>query len=116
LKRKSGIPSAIKKNKLFLKRFVRGVFDTDGTVFTSNKKGSPNYPTLEISNSNLALITDIYQSLKELKFRTHLRKTSKGGYKVSIYGKAMLRRWNEVIGSSNPYKRCRMESILEYFC
>jgi len=111
----SGIPSSIMSNKAFLRRFIRGVFDTDGTVFISNKPGSPNYPSLEISNSNVSLIRDIYDSLNSMNFRVHKRLASRGEYKVSIYGKRMIKKWGCVIGSSNPNKRRRIESILELF-
>jgi len=116
LKRKSGIPLVIKQNELFIRRFIRGIFDTDGTVFTSDKPGSPNYPTLEISNSNLAMIRDIQYYLDKLGFRVHLRKTPKAEYKLSMYGKNMLKKWKNLIDSSNPYKRKRIEYILEHFC
>jgi hypothetical protein len=114
-KRSAGIPFQIRKNKKFLKRFVRGVFDTDGTVFTSHKNGSPNYPTLEISNSNPILIQGIYESLSPLGLKVHLRKSTRGEFKLSLYGMEMLSKWNDKIGSSNPHKKRRINSILEHF-
>ena len=113
LKSESGIPASIMDNPGFLKRFIRGLFDTDGTIFLSNKKGSPNYPTLEIASSNIKLVNDLHSSLCGFGFRAHKRKTTKNGYKVSVYGRKMIMKWNSLIGSSNPYKRTRMEDILK---
>ncbi|MBU0532330.1 hypothetical protein KKB44_02435 [Candidatus Micrarchaeota archaeon] len=114
LKRKSGIPLLIARNPLFLRRFIRGMFDTDGSVFTSKKPGISHYPTLEISNSNFVLLKDIDRALKALGFLSNLRKTSKGGYKISLYGRKMLEKWDSLIGSSNPYKKAKIEHILMY--
>lgn len=113
LKSESGFPSSIRANGAFLRRFIRGLFDTDGTVFLSDKKGSPGYPTLEIASSNPELVGDLHAALSGLGFRVHKRATTKNGYKVSIYGKEMIRKWNLLIGSSNPSKKAKMEDILK---
>lgn len=112
LKRNSGIPPLICENPYLLRRFVRGVFDTDGSIFTSKKPGVSNYPTLEISNSNVVLLDMIHEFLKREGFSSHFRKTSKRGYKISLYGRKMLEKWNLSIGSSNPYKLNRINRIL----
>ncbi len=112
-KRSSGIPSLIYSNPLLLRRFIRGMFDTDGSIFTSKKPGALNYPTLEISNSNLILLSGIHEFLIQDGFSSNFRKTSKGGYKVSLYGRRMLEKWNLSIGSSNPYKIARINLILK---
>ncbi len=113
IKCESGFPIPIMSNETFLKSFIRGLFDTDGTVFVSDKKGSPNYPTLEIASSSISLVNDLHKSLCKLGFRAKKRKTTKNGYKVSVYGKKMIAFWHDTIGSSNPYKRARMEDILK---
>src|SRR3989344_2537513 len=38
------IPSLIYQDFVMMKRFVRGLFDTDGCIFSSDKRGAPNYP------------------------------------------------------------------------
>ena len=113
LKSESGFPASIKGNETFLRRFIRGLFDTDGTIFLSDKKGSPDYPTLEIASSNLKLVDELHTALSGFNFRVHKRKTTKNGYKVSIYGKEMIRKWSSLIGSSNPHKKAKMEDILK---
>jgi len=113
LKNEFGFPISIKNNGIFLKRFIRGLFDTDGTIFLSDKKGSPGYPTLEIASSSPKLVDDLHSSICGFGLRAHKRKTTKNGYKVSIYGKEMIRKWNSLIGSSNPRKKAKMEDILK---
>jgi intein/homing endonuclease len=110
-----GIPEKISSNYSFLKFFIRGLFDTDGSVFTSSKPGIQNYPTLEITSSNVKLSNDILTSLNKFGFRTHMRYAAKGSYKISIYGKTMLQKWFYEIGSSNPVKYRKLCSILECY-
>lgn len=115
LKCKFGIPPKICATKKLLRAFIRGLFDTDGSVFTSNKKGSYNYPTLEITNSNQILLMQVYKTLMNMKFRINYRHAGNGSYKVSIYGMKMLAKWKDEIGSSNPHKMRRINTILESF-
>ncbi|MFH1785538.1 MAG: LAGLIDADG family homing endonuclease [Candidatus Micrarchaeota archaeon] len=115
LKCKFGIPPRISVTKKLLKAFIRGLFDTDGSVFTSHKKGIESYPTLEITNSNQTLLIQVYKTLIEMGFRINYRHAGNGSYKISIYGMKMLAKWNNDIGSSNPHKRRRINTILESF-
>lgn len=115
LKSESGIPEAIRDNPQLVKCFIRGLFDTDGSVFTSNKRGVNAYPTLEITNSNQKLLVQVYEKLKEMGFRINYRYAGGSSYKASIYGKIMLKKWSMEIGSSNPYKIKRINTILESF-
>jgi len=110
-----GIPILISENIEFTKSFIRGLFDTDGSIFTSNKPGVENYPTLEINNDNQTLLNAVYLKLKKLGFRIYYRCCGRGSYKISIYGLNMLKKWKEEIGSSNPHKLRRITSILECF-
>lgn len=115
-KSESGIPTRISKQEKLLKRFIRGVFDTDGSVFTSAKPGVSNYPTLEITNSNQKMLKEIYEALRGLNFRVHYRYSGRGSYKISIYGNKMINKWKIDIGSSNPSKLRKISTILECFC
>ncbi|MEW6748440.1 MAG: LAGLIDADG family homing endonuclease [Candidatus Micrarchaeota archaeon] len=114
-KNKEGIPPTILEMRDFRRAFIRGLFDTDGSVFTSKKKGSPNYPTIEITNANLKLLLDVRLVLEEEGFRTTFRSSNTETYKIAVHGEAMLDRWTALIGSSNPEKSSRMESIINAF-
>lgn len=91
------------------KYIIRGIADTDGSVFVSDKPGSPNYPSLEITTVSETLAIQLRQLLLSNGFRvTNLRHhPSKRGvvaYKVCLYGKANLVKWLAEIGFSNPVK------------
>ncbi|MBR9692142.1 hypothetical protein GOV06_05145 [Candidatus Woesearchaeota archaeon] len=104
------IPSWIKTNDTYMATFTRGLFDTDGCVFVSDKAGSPKYPCVELTTINLKLAEDIKKFLERKKFRTskvrsyYYRHSNNASYKVSIYGWLNLSRWLKEIGFSNQYK------------
>lgn len=110
------IPKLISRNNIYKKRCLRGIFDTDGSVFTSNKKGSPNYPCIEITTVSERLAKNIFNILNDMKFRVRIRKYKpKGGincFRISLNGYNMIKKWYREIGSSNPTKRRKIELIL----
>jgi hypothetical protein len=97
-------------------RFIRGIFDTDGSIFTSDKKGVNDYPTIEITNENLELLLSIRKILDAEGFKTTFRKSNTNTFKIAIHGDKMVQRWFCVIGSSHPRKRLKMESIIKTSC
>jgi intein-encoded DNA endonuclease-like protein len=107
------IPRIIARRKDLSLAFIRGFFDTDGSIFTSNKKGAENYPTLEITNENLALLSSIQKILENEGIRTTFRKSNTNTYKIAVHGKEMIGKWMHKIGSSHPRKRSKMESIIK---
>ena len=60
------IPSWIKSNNLFLKRCLRGIFDTDGCVYPKNKTNL--YPTIWISSAIPSLRKSIKEACEKLGF------------------------------------------------
>ena len=97
---------------------IRGIADTDGSVFTSKKPGVESYPSIEITTCSPVLAGQIYQCLKQDGFRVaHVRSHQPKGdrlrvYRVGLYGFANLHRWMQRVGFSNPHKRRKAESIL----
>lgn len=92
-----------------VKYMIRGVMDTDGSVFVSDKPGSPGYPSLEITTVSRLLAMDIFEALSKRKFRVRLRSYVDKRYgtrtfKVSLNGWIMLEKWYNEIGFSNPEK------------
>lgn len=82
---------------------IKGLIDTDGTFFRSNKKGVYNYPTIEFSNTNELLVNQMDNILKKKGLKTNLRKckgTNKKTFKLSIYGEKMLTTWLENLGQT----------------
>jgi len=99
---------------------VRGLFDTDGTVFVANKPGSPNYPTIELTTTSKPLASQVRMVLQKQGFRTtkiwsYRSKTSrKTAYKVGLNGRQNLQKWPSEIGFSNPRKYQRARAALDY--
>ena len=114
-KNKDGIPTCILEKREYCIAFVRGLFDTDGSVFASMKRGASDYPTIEITNGNLNLLLDIRRILDREGIRTTFRSSNTDTYKIAVHGKEMLIKWRSIVGSSNPEKLSRMESIIKTF-
>ena len=113
-KSRSPIPKAIIEKKQCLS-FVRGVFDTDGSVFTSKKRGICEYPSIEITNKNTLMLSNIEGILRSYGFRSTLRSCKDGTNKLSLYGRENVKRWNLLIGSSHPRKKSKMEAIIKTY-
>ncbi len=98
------IPSQILENESFLKSCLRGIFDTDGSVFLANKGYRNDYLTLEINTTSSALAHQLKEILSS-KYRIGFCKHQRGNYlplfKIALNGEKMVRKWFEEIGSSN---------------
>ena len=88
---------------------IRGIADTDGSLFFAKKKGyRDDYPSIEISTTSEALAEDLKKILESKAFRVGFRKQvrEKWGwstrYIISLYGEKMLEKWMKEIGFSNP--------------
>lgn len=97
--------------------FLRGIFNSDGSVFTSHKPGSPNYPSIEITTISMDLATGLEKMLGKFGFRVKLRHHDpKNGnqriYKTSINGWGMIRKWYNEIGFTHLEKRRKAEDII----
>lgn len=112
------IPDKIAENWNLARRTIRGIADTDGSVFVANKSGSKRYPSIEITTSspNLAeqvksiLISQGFRVAKIWNYKSKLsRRTT---YKIPLNGRTNLKLWIEKIGFSNPYKLERAQSYL----
>jgi hypothetical protein len=82
---------------------IRGIMDTDGTLFFSKKTyNQPIYPTIELRTCSIGLAKQMEALLLQNGFRARLRGDEKEGYHVALYGIEMLRKWTHEIGFSNP--------------
>jgi len=83
---------------------IRGIFDTDGSIFFSSKPGIKEYPTIEITSKSLTLLNQIgYVLQKRYDIKSHLRKSDKA-YKLAIYGRKQITKWIKFINSSHKRK------------
>ncbi|MCW3999425.1 MAG: hypothetical protein NWE93_04225 [Candidatus Bathyarchaeota archaeon] len=97
------IPNLIlEKGWAFSKWTLRGIMDTDGTVFYSKKTyEKPVYPTIEVRTCSKPLAIQINELLQQQTFRPRLRGDANEGYHVALYGNNMLNRWVKEISFSN---------------
>jgi len=100
--------------KGFINNVLRGLFDTDGSIyFTKNnhKRDKRTYPLIEISSHNTNLINQLLKILRGKGFNPIL-----SHYKDSIklHGKKEVTKWMCEIGSSNPYKKSKYEFWKKY--
>ncbi|MDO8563492.1 MAG: LAGLIDADG family homing endonuclease [Nanoarchaeota archaeon] len=116
---KALIPQPIKDDWNLMKRFIRGIVDTDGSVFAVRKPRVEKYPSIEITTINKPLAGDIKSALESNGFRvseiwSFKQKLSKNlGYRFGLNGKVQLKKWINEIGFSNPYKFERAISYLK---
>lgn len=116
--KKTKIPSIIFENDKLTNSVIRGIFDTDGTIFTSYKKGAPNYPCIELTTTSLGLAKQVRSLLIKKGFRVaSIRgyKYTNGkllSYKVSLYGKKNMELWSKKINFSNPLKYNKLLRII----
>ncbi len=98
------IPNLIlEKGWTFSKWTIRGIMDTDGTLFFSKKTyRNPIYPTIELRTVSELLANQITELLQHHNFRARLRGSGNEGYHVALYGQEMLKLWISEIGFSNP--------------
>ncbi len=116
---KKFIPEVITKDWDLVKHTIRGIVDTDGSIFVANKPGSPNYPSIEITTTSPILAFKIKEILTDKGFRvakiwTYCSKKSKlTTYKVPLNGYKNLELWMQEIGFSNNYKAVKAKEILK---
>ena len=105
------IPEMIAQDWNLAKFAIRGIADSDGSVFTAKKPGSPNYPSVEITTTSINLAEQIRRILLSRGFRVaniwkyKSKLAVRDAYKVPLNGKENLRKWMDEIGFSNPVKR-----------
>ena len=88
---------------------IRGLFETDGSIYFSHSKAKslyPTYPRLEIKTVSLELANQLYSLLKKQSFHVHIRKTE-STYCIYISGVQMLNRWVREIGFTNERSKTK---------
>jgi intein/homing endonuclease len=108
----SGIPKTILSDKKLLKRFLRGLFDTDGCIYFdknySSKNPISNVPKILIGTVSKELINDVYFSLFKLGIHPIMQKPYKGKkdknivYRIRICRKKDINYFIKEIKFKNP--------------
>ena len=105
------IPKWILSRIKYRAAFIRGLFDTDGCVYIDRHRiKGKEYRNIGMAftNRSLPLLADFKESLESYG----LHPTQKTKYTVFLRRKEDIRRYFDVIGSSNPK---HTEKLLKYF-
>lgn len=100
IKNKVGIPKWIKNNKRYLRACLRGIFDTDGSIYKLTNQSSIQ---INFTNYNIQLLEDVFNSLIFLGINPS--KISMG-CKIYITKRSELRKFLKLISFSN-YKHLK---------
>lgn len=87
----------INSNQRDINAFIRGLFDTDGSLyFEKNYSTSYHYPTIEIFSKSNRLLNGIKLLLENSGFSV-----IRGSRRIRLRGNTNLEKWMKEIGSSN---------------
>jgi len=100
------VPSWIRKDKSLLKACLRGLVDTDGSVFRMSKEDFDN-PRISFKSNNKKLLEDVRNSLIELGF--HPSKIIINQIFISRLNDVKI--FEETIGFNNPKHKIRLNQI-----
>jgi len=103
------VPSWIFENEGYLRACLRGLFDTDGTVFL--KSANPRIPQLELTSKIEGIQRTFRQGLLQLGF-TPSKWSGMDSPKCGLYAKSQVTKFSREIGFHNPKHGRRFEHIL----
>ncbi len=105
------IPEAILKNKDIHRFFLRGLFDTDGSIFFQKSNSTKNpvhkFPIIKLSSTSKKLVEQLKIMVEDDGYTPLLQKPYKGKrnkhavHHISIYRRSEVLRWIEEIGFSS---------------
>jgi intein/homing endonuclease len=95
------IPKDILKDKKLLKRFIRGLFDTDGSIYFeksyTSKHRRNNHPIIKLGTVSEKLADDVFISLKKFGLNPRMRKPYKGKKDKNLVYTVLLYRKNDIL-------------------
>jgi intein/homing endonuclease len=103
------IPQWIFENEGYLKACIRGVFDTDGTVFP--KSTNPRIPQLELTSKINGIQRTFRRGLLQLGFKPS-KWSRTNSPKCGLYAKSQVVKFSREIGFHNPKYGRRFQDIL----
>ena len=105
------IPEKYMKKELY-PHMLRGLFDTDGSVTIFNNNGI-KYPRIEIKICPSPAQKQFILIVKELGFNYKIQELDKGKIRIRISGVKELKKWFEIVGSSNQNYIDRAKPFLQ---
>lgn len=103
------VPDFVKNKKTFQRRYLKGLFDTDGSLFLhryKSKKKVYERPVVSITNVYKPFLIEIYDILKKDGFSVRITKNQK---ELRIESKKDILRFFSEIGSNNQRKLKKFE-------
>ena len=96
------LPEVLKVNNLqILASFIRGLFDTDGSLYFKTGYGLEKYyPTIKLELFSKKLILEVGEILKMLGFNPNVYTRENYGI-ISLNGIGVLKKWEKMIGWSS---------------
>lgn len=94
------VPLWIKEEQRFIIACVRGLIDTDGSIFTHSyvAKGKMyHYKKISFSSRSLPLLQSMYTFLNDLNIRARM-----ATYEVRLDSIASVKRYMKIVGTRNP--------------
>ena len=114
---KMQIPQAIKENNKLTKAFIRGLWDTDGSIYrrySKKYKGHGkiyDYVNLQLKMMAPVLIKQVNKFLREEKIKTNKITKSEGESVLRITDQKSVKKFAEKIGFSNPRYQQKFENL-----
>ena len=105
------IPKIIFNDLILSKRFIRGLFDTDGTIYFDKNRSSKspinNQPNIKLGTVSELLANQVFELLKKFQLNPRMRKPHRGKkdknivYSVLIYRRKDIGFFIKQIGFKN---------------
>lgn len=133
VKKELHIPKWIKKNDEYVRRFLRGFFDTDGSIHCQKNyliKNDPYHTQIRLSLvcTSKDLMQDIHKSLKGLGFKCDFNEykakpacsdgfVRRPFYRARICGRIQIEKWFKEIGTKSAKHKTKYEVWKKFgFC
>lgn len=84
-----------------MKPVLRGIFDTDGSLYFDKTPANKPYPCISITMKAPKLIRQVYDLLKQQGFKPQHIKRRTPIEEIRLKGTKQLKKWMQEIGSSN---------------
>ena len=113
------LPPLINSKKLFF-AFMRGYFDTDGSIHIENKRGKP-YPRIDIKTTSLPLANEIVENLTKFgitaSLYTYVRpeKNWNDLHSIIIRGFPRVLSWIKLINSHNKKHLDKFDTVVSIY-
>ncbi len=110
--KKSGkvkIPKIVLNNHEYWKPYIRGVFDTDGSVYLRKTGKKYKNPVIDISSRSIEHLLQLKEIMKDLGFNMWLEK---GNFKIRMAGWKNVKRFFKEIKPHNNTKQEKFREIM----